>query len=114
MSIADISHSSEADPVVERLAGLIEVLGDPELAEGAASVTVRLTDDRELRERVTAARGTLANPLTDDEVVAKYEAASRDATTAAARASISNAILGLDQIGDIASLITRLRWPSEP
>jgi 2-methylcitrate dehydratase PrpD len=45
---------------------------DASLDVGAARMTVHLTDGGVLAERVAAARGTAANPLTPEEVEGKF------------------------------------------
>jgi 2-methylcitrate dehydratase PrpD len=44
----------------------------PGIGEGQAVVTVRTVDGRELVERVEAATGTPAHPLSDEELVVKF------------------------------------------
>jgi len=44
----------------------------PGIREGQAIVTIRTTDGRELTERVEAASGTPANPLSDADLVQKF------------------------------------------
>jgi 2-methylcitrate dehydratase PrpD len=60
------------DPDVARVMAHVTSESDHTLGVGAARMTVRLADGRELEESVTAARGTAENPLTREELEAKF------------------------------------------
>ena len=63
------------DPEVLKQRAKVQLIGDAELEKAMprreAIVEVTLTDGTKLTEHVEAVRGTAANPMTRDEVVAK-------------------------------------------
>ncbi len=58
-------------PDVVALRDRVRPVVDPSIRESQAVVTIRTVDSRTLTERVEAASGTPANPLTDDDLVEK-------------------------------------------
>ena len=62
------------DPAVRAFMSRVTVSGDPALPEGAeAHVTVETRDGRRFDRHVPFARGAPENPLSLEEVIAKYE-----------------------------------------
>ncbi|MFI5013924.1 MAG: MmgE/PrpD family protein [Hyphomicrobiales bacterium] len=75
----EIAGAALTDTAILSLADRIEAVTDPELAarypaERIARVTLRLHDGRELRSGVAHARGAPEDPLSDEELDAKFEA----------------------------------------
>ena len=62
-----------AGPVTRRLTELVQVEVDNSLHNEAAIVTVTLTSGTILIERVDLAKGDPSNPMTDQELIAKFE-----------------------------------------
>lgn len=108
-AIGDIGAAHDDDPLFRRLVEVVDVTADPDATDGSASVAIALTDGSELREHVTAARGTLANPLTEGEIVAKYDSAVHGALAPSVAAAIRDDILTIARFEDIAPLFGRLR-----
>jgi 2-methylcitrate dehydratase PrpD len=96
------------DPVVLRQRAKVQLVPDPELerntAQREAIVEVTLTDGTQLKERVAAVKGTVANPMTREEVAAK----ARDLLTPVVGASngekLIDAIWALESVKDIRQL----------
>ena len=69
------------DPAVLRERAKVQLVPDDELEklmpQRTAIVEVTLTDGRTVRERVGTVRGTTANPMTKDEVIARRAISSR-------------------------------------
>lgn len=59
------------DPAILRERAKVDIELNDELANHQAIVEVTLTDGTHLNERVDAVRGTAANPMSREEVVAK-------------------------------------------
>ena len=77
---------------------------DPSLDIGAARMSVRLADGRVLEERVSAARGTPDNPLTRDELDAKFRRLAEVVLPAARVTELVAALTGLGDLPDMAEL----------
>ncbi len=98
------------DPAVARVMARVTPEADASLGLGAARMTVRLADGRRLEERVTAARGTPDNPVSREELDAKFRrlagvvlAADRAARLAAMLRGFAN----LSDVADLAALAAR-------
>jgi len=59
---------------VAALRARIQAVADPAVGRDQAIVEVTLTDGRALRSHVLNARGSVARPMTDDELDAKFRA----------------------------------------
>lgn len=62
------------DPDVAALRARIEAVADPAVGRDQAIVEVTFTDGRTLRSHVVKARGSVARPMTDDELDSKFRA----------------------------------------
>ena len=78
---------------------------DATVGKRAAVVTVELTDGRTLTHRVAANSGTPDNPMTDDDLAAKFtdNAAPRLGADGAAR--LLDACWSVDSAADFADLV---------
>jgi 2-methylcitrate dehydratase PrpD len=94
-----------------------EVILDESLRD--APVTSRFRTDLEItmddgavhRARVDAPHGAPGDPVTNDELVAKFRALA-DRVTGSGRAdAIQRAVLGLDELGDVGELVSLLAAP---
>jgi 2-methylcitrate dehydratase PrpD len=80
--LAEYSDEAVREPSVQELIPRIELVVDP-VAEQAgfhrmlSRITIRLRDGRELFDEGDAARGHPANPMTDEEVEAKFADCAR-------------------------------------
>ena len=63
-----------------------------------------LKDGRHLSERVEAVRGTVENPMTRDEVVAKARDLMAPALGAEASANLLKKLVGIENVKDIREL----------
>ena len=69
---AEFSDTAFRDPAVTRVMARVTPEADASMGIAAAHVTIRFADGRTVDERVSAARGTPANPLTHDEIEEKF------------------------------------------
>lgn len=119
ITIDDILTDRREDPEVARLSRRVRVVHDDALDarypdEYSSIVSVALTDGRELRGRVDHAKGTPENPMTDDEVLAKYLLmASRACGDARAR-ELADLVSHLDELDDVRRLGDAMRMVAEP
>jgi 2-methylcitrate dehydratase PrpD len=103
---AEFTEARVADPGVGRVMARVTAAADPALGVDAARITVRLTDGRVLEERVAAARGTPDNPLTRDEVEAKFARLAGVVLPADRVTRLAAALRRLPEVGDVAEIAT--------
>lgn len=72
--LAQLRQDCIDDPAVAALRARIAAVADPALARDEAIAEVTLTNGVSLRSHVPHARGSIARPLTDDELDAKFKA----------------------------------------
>jgi 2-methylcitrate dehydratase PrpD len=101
---AEFVEESLRDPAVARVMSRVVAEADASLGIGAAQMTVRLADGRAVEERVTAARGTPENPLTREEVEAKFRRLAAVVLPGERVARLVAALGGLADLPDMAEL----------
>jgi 2-methylcitrate dehydratase PrpD len=96
------------DPAILRQRAKIQLIFDQEIERNTeqreAIVEVTLTDGAQLREHTTAVRGTAANPMTREEVVAKCRDLITPVLGAATTAELIAKILDLENVKNIGEL----------
>jgi 2-methylcitrate dehydratase PrpD len=70
--LAEMRPDCIADPAVAALRSRIVAVADPGVGRGEAIVEAVYSDGARLRSHVTQARGSVARPMTDDELDAKF------------------------------------------
>lgn len=101
------------DPAVLALMDRVHARGDAEIdrsypARWEAWVRVTTTDGRTLRAHVVDAKGDPANPLSLDELRAKFDELTERMYSSGRRAEIVEAVEGIDRPGSVARLIDAL------
>ena len=111
--LAEFTDATATAPEVARLRGLITLDPDPGVARDAAVLRIetRSADPVEIRTEHT--RGSIARPLTDDELQDKVQALVTPVLGDGAADRIREAVDGLPGVGDVSGLLTALR-PSAP
>ena len=114
VSIADIVADLTQAPDVNRLMGRVRVNDEPDLEPGypdrcAAVVDLRLRNGTEFSQRVDAAKGTAANPLSEREIVEKYRATVDVAVPEKTASAIVDQIERLERLKDVDALAALLR-----
>ncbi len=110
----DILFDRVRHPEVARLRAGMELIHDPALDAGyperyTSVVEVRTRDGRTLSRRVEAAKGTKENPLTPDEVRAKYRRLTAGVVPAARAEALMRLVDGIDRARDLSRLAALLR-----
>lgn len=77
----------------------------------ATDVTITLDDGTALHRRITQPHGGPSDPLTNDEIVAKYRALTEPVLPAARRRAIEDAMVHLDRADDLGALTELLAAP---
>jgi 2-methylcitrate dehydratase PrpD len=101
-----------ADPQTRELARAVEVVGNTEMSlrrydYPASKVAVTLKDGRTLEESVTAQRGDARNPVTRDELVAKFRFLVAETLGESKAQKVIDTVDSLDSLGNVREL-TRL------
>jgi 2-methylcitrate dehydratase PrpD len=101
-------------PEVARLRAKTRMLADPELDKGwpevyVSIVEVKTTGGRSLSCRVDHAKGSMENPLTPEEIHAKYLSLATTVTSAAHAEQIAEIVQRIDRTPDIARFAGLLR-----
>src|ERR1700712_4853221 len=103
-----------AEPIVFRpdivsLRGKIRAELDASLTDGAARVIIHLASGETLSETVMAARGSLADPLSDRDIEAKLRECARLGGTAWNADAIIEDVWHLDALADLSGLMNSHR-----
>jgi 2-methylcitrate dehydratase PrpD len=114
VTIDDILEDRLRHPEVARLRAATRMEGDPELEKNwpeqyASVVEVVTADGRTLSCRVDFAKGTMQNPLTPDEIRAKYMKLATTVTTEGHAERIAGLVDRAERLLDIAALAALLR-----
>ena len=96
------------DPAVLKQRAKIQLVYDKEIEKTAeareAIVEVTLTDGTQLKEHITAVRGTAANPMTREEVVAKCRDLVTPVLGAATTGKLVDRVLDLEKVKSLREL----------
>jgi 2-methylcitrate dehydratase PrpD len=115
--IDDVLFDRQRHPEVARLSSSMTLIHDPELDAGyperyTSIVELHLKGGRALSRRVEFAKGTRENPLTADEIRAKYFRLTAPVVPRARAAAVMAQVDGLDGARDLARLGALLRRPA--
>jgi 2-methylcitrate dehydratase PrpD len=114
VTVDDILLDRNRHPEVARLSAGMRLVADPALdaeypARYSSVVEVVTRDGRTLARRVDAAKGTPGAPLSDEEVRAKFRAATAGVVPAARAAALVDAVEGIERAPDLRRLAALLR-----
>jgi 2-methylcitrate dehydratase PrpD len=105
---ARLAHYTDAcvrDPAVRAVRAKIEIEQDAAIAVEGASVRFVMTDGAEHETTVTAARGSLALPLSDREIEDKVRTLAEGWSAGHDAQSLIDAVWALDRAEDAAALL---------
>ena len=110
------AEGARADARVRAMAARVEVGTDPEMTlkradYPTAEVQITLIDGRVLSRKTGVVRGDAANPVTPDEVIAKFLVLVGEAVGEARARAIVEIINGVDSLKDIRDLTALLAPP---
>ncbi|MGH3641745.1 MAG: MmgE/PrpD family protein, partial [Mycobacterium sp.] len=98
--LAEFSDARATSPDVQRLRAVTELLPAPDCARDAATITVRLAGGEDVRVHVPHARGSLARPLTDAELLTKVDTLTQPLLGTGSATSILRSVEALDRAPD--------------
>jgi 2-methylcitrate dehydratase len=98
------------DPNIRAQLNKVEVIADPEIekvfpALQRADVQIETTDGRTFSTRLDYPKGDPRNPLTDEEIEAKFDALAAPVMTDAAAARLKEAVWNLEQQDSVTELM---------
>ena len=99
-----------SDPQIMRLRDAIEAEGDSTLGAESAILTVTREDGQQRTIAITANKGSIANPMSDDDLSEKFKGQASLQLASEKVAQLLNACWRVDQLGDVAE-IARLSQP---
>lgn len=117
--IDDILQDRMRHPEVARLRARTRLVADPELDSGwpeayASIVEVTTRDGGHLSARVDHARGTMENPLTQEEIHRKYRTLATTVTSAAHAEQIAESVGKIEKSPEVTRLTGLLRTLKPP
>ena len=89
----------------------VEVVADPEIEAvfpelQRVKVTIETTEGTSHTKQLDYPKGDPRNPLTDDEVEAKFDALATPVLSDRRRQQVKDAVWGLERLGSISQLMT--------
>jgi 2-methylcitrate dehydratase PrpD len=103
--LAEFSDAAAADPEVTRLRGLTSLVPDPQCPRDAAVLRVFLAPGEPVEVRVAHTRGSIARPLTDEDLLDKVSQLASPVLGPSAAARIKDAVSALSRAPGIAGLL---------
>jgi 2-methylcitrate dehydratase PrpD len=111
VTLATFDEHRLNDPKLLDLIDRTKIVEDPKLNEGYPEgipndVTITCTDGTKLNKRVDFPRGHARNPMTDEEVVAKFHRMAQGVVTDKTAATILDLAWNLDELSDLTPLFS--------
>lgn len=103
------TDSAAVDPRIAGVRELVDVVSDPKTGKRAAEVTVELVDGTSVTGRVDDNKGTPNNPMSDDDLVAKFTDNVAPTLGAEAASALVAACWAADRAEDFAAIVRRTR-----
>ncbi|MBZ9809179.1 MmgE/PrpD family protein [Mesorhizobium sp. BR1-1-9] len=100
----EYSDASVRDPEVIALRDRVSAAASQSVAEDECHVTIRLKDGRVLRKHVEHAIGSLARPMTDDDLNAKFGGLAEPVLGATATARLRDLCWEIETLEDAAAI----------
>lgn len=103
--VIEFSEATVFRPDIVALRQKVKAVLDASLPDGAARVTIHLASGETLEEIVMAAKGSLADPLTDRDIEAKLRESARLGGTDWDTERVIDAVWNLDRLTDVSDLM---------
>lgn len=101
----EFSEEAVRDPALPAIGGRLAFVEDAAMGVESAEVRVLLRDGRRVTHLVQAAHGSLASPLSDDELSRKCRELARHAGTGIAVEPLLDALWQIDRLADAGKVI---------
>lgn len=109
---AQFTEGKAKDPVIHGVRAKTEVLEDPSMGRRAAAITLTLTDGRSYTEHIENATGTPENPMSDEQVEAKFRGLAAEVLRPDQVERATDLLWNLEKVADARELI-RLLVPAQ-
>jgi 2-methylcitrate dehydratase len=111
VTLATFADERLKDPKLLDLIDKTTIVEDAELNKGYPKgipndITITCADGTKVNKRVDFPRGHAENPMTDEEVVAKFNRLAEGVIAPETAKSILDKAWGLDKLSDVSSLFT--------
>lgn len=94
------------DPTVKRLSELATITTDPSLPRGVSCLmTVKQRDGRTFTHQVDDPKGSIGNPMSNDELRAKFERLGGPVIGGQQAASLADQVMHLEDVTDVSALL---------
>ena len=94
------------DPVLRRISDLVEIKVDASLPRGVSCrMTMIMKDGRKFVSQVDYPKGSIQNPMTDDELRAKFESLAQPVLGAGRATRIADLVNSIEKCADVAELM---------
>ncbi|MBM2811990.1 MAG: 2-methylcitrate dehydratase PrpD [Chloroflexi bacterium] len=107
--VRQFSAAAVLRPEVVALRRLVRIETDAGLPTSSAAVELVAADGRCWHEYVAAASGTPGNPLTDEQVLAKYIDLVEDVLPRASARRLAELALGIEEVSDVREITERFQ-----
>ena len=112
--LTQYTDQAVGEPAVLGLRSRVAVEEDPGIPVETAFVTVQTTDGRTLTSHVTAARGTMARPMSDAELTAKYRELAAYGASGVDAERLLQRLWEIENASDAASVVAMAAEPKSP
>ena len=111
--LAQYTNSKLGNPVVRRLMGLTRIETDASLPRGVSChTTMTMASGDVYVSQVDFAKGSLENPMSDDELRAKFESLAAPVVGLARCEQIADSVARLEQCADVGALLRLAAAPA--
>ena len=109
---AQFTDEKATDPVIHGVRAKTTVLEDPSMGRHSAAITLTLTDGRTYTEHVEHATGTPKNPMSDEQVEAKFKGLAAEILPGDQVERATELLWNLEKVPDARELV-RLLVPAQ-
>lgn len=100
------SDANIANPVIKRLSGLVEFVVDKKLPRGVSCrMTMEMADGRKFVSQVDYPKGSIQNPMTDDEFRGKFESLAGPVLGAKRAAQLADMVEKVEKVANVRALM---------
>lgn len=94
------------NPQVKRLTEMVTISEDPALPRGVSCrMTVTMRDGRTLTSQVDYPKGSIENPMSEDELHSKFESLAGPVIGPKRAASLAEQVMALEKVSDVSDLM---------
>jgi 2-methylcitrate dehydratase PrpD len=94
------------NPQVKRLTDMVTITEDPALPRGVSCrMTVTMRDGRTLTSQVDYPKGSIENPMSEDELHSKFDSLASPVIGPKRAANLAERVMALEKVSDVADLM---------